>query len=135
MQIASIIRLFCGWDGRHDGRRHATYAWDVRVYAVYLPTSGPKDISTPIRRGRCALDKCYAYGSGARRRESVTEQQATEQQASREAHLNTNGRKGNSSSVRSDTHQGVAEKPRGRVRTRRWILAVRVRYQQARASR
>ena len=28
------------------------------------------------RRGRCALDKCYAYGSGARRRESVTEQQA-----------------------------------------------------------
>ena len=43
------------------------------------------------RRGRCALDKCYAYSSGARRRESVTEQQATEQQASREAHLNTNG--------------------------------------------
>ena len=64
------------------------------------------------RRGRCALDKCYAYSSGARRRESVTEQQATEQQASREAHLNTNGRKGSSSSVRSDT-QGVAGKNRG----------------------
>ena len=64
------------------------------------------------RRGRCALDKCYAYSSGARRRESVTEQQATEQQASREAHLNTNGRKGNSSSVRSDT-QGVAGKTAG----------------------
>ena len=65
-----------------------------------------------VRRGRCALDKCYAYSSGARRRESVTEQQATEQQASREAHLNTNGRKGNSSSVRSDT-QGVAGKTAG----------------------
>ena len=64
------------------------------------------------RRGRCALDKCYAYSSGARRRESVTEQQATEQQASREAHLNTNGRKGNRSSVRSDT-QGVAGKTAG----------------------
>ena len=64
------------------------------------------------RRGRCALDKCYAYSSGARRRESVAEQQATEQQASREAHLNTNGRKGNSSSVRSDT-QGVAGKTAG----------------------
>ena len=42
----------------------------------------------------------------------MTEQQATEQQASREAHLNTNGRKGNSSSVRSDT-QGVAGKTAG----------------------
>ena len=65
-----------------------------------------------LRRARCALDKCYAYSSGARRRESVTEQQAIEQQASREAHLNTNGRKGNSSSVRSDT-QGVAGKTAG----------------------
>ena len=37
---------------------------------------------------------------------------ATEQKASREAHLNTNGRKGNSSSVRSDT-QGVAGKTAG----------------------
>ena len=42
----------------------------------------------------------------------MKEQQATEQQASREAHLNTNGRKGNSSSVRSDT-QGVAGKTAG----------------------
>ena len=91
------------------------------------------DAHVTERRGRCALDKCYAYSSGARRRKSVTEQQATEQQASREAHLNTNGRKGNSSSVRSDTQvRGSREKPRGRVRTRRWILAVR--YRQARAS-
>ena len=92
--------------------------------------------STIIRRGRCALDKCYAYSSGARRRESVTEQQATEQQASREAHLNTNGRKGNSSSVRTEKrHTGGRGKNRGvAYRTRRWILAVLVRYRQARAS-
>ena len=46
------------------------------------------------------MDKCYAYSS-AGRRESVREQQATEQQAAREAHLNTNERKGDSSSVRT----------------------------------
>ena len=78
-----------------------------------------------VRRGRCALDKCYAYSSGARRRESVTEQQA-----SREAHLNTNGRKGSSSSVRSDT-QGVAGKTAGsrtyaQMDTRGTVLALQV---------
>ena len=57
-------------------RMHHGYAQVMQQEPSHVPDGPDDDPHLDRRRGRCALDKCYAYSSGARRRESVTEQQA-----------------------------------------------------------